>query len=350
MKDEKPVVLITGSSGLIGTAVTETLAPDFQIIGLHLKPSDKDELVDDFIKCDFTSEKSVNLALDTVRQRHGNRIASVIHLAAYYPFPAGRSEMYESLTVQGTLNLLKKLREFEIEQFIFSSTILVMKPAHEEGERLTESSLFEDEPWDYPRSKIKAVKLIRQERGNIKTVMLRFGEVYNEDTHAATLARQIAGICEKQFESHVYPGDASHGQAFVHLDDLSDCVRRVVERRRELPESEVFIVAEPELISYEELQNKIGKLIHGSEWTTVRIPKFVAKVSAWAQNLVAEDSTIKPWMIDLAGKNYPVAIGHAQDSLDWNPQKTLSDTLPEMIERLKQNPEVYSEQPSITGR
>jgi nucleoside-diphosphate-sugar epimerase len=295
-------------------------------------------MLDDFIKCDFTLDASVNAAFDAVKRRYGNHLASVIHLAGHYDLTGEPSEMYEKLTVQGTRRLLKKLREFEIEQFVFPSTVLVMKPAREEGERLTEISPFEDEPWDYPKSKIRAVKLIRQERGSVKTVILRIGGVYNEDTRAAPLARQIAGIYERQFESRVYPGDAAHGRSYVHLEDLADCVRRVVERRNELSETEVFIVAEPDLMSYEKLQNEIGRLIHGREWKTLRIPKFIAKAGAWAHNLVEEETAIKPWMIDLADNNYPVAIEHAREIVGWNPQKTLGTMLPEMIKRLKENP------------
>ena len=338
--NKKPIVLITGSSGLIGTAVVKNLSKDFETVGLDMTfPDEEKTKIGDFIECDLTSDDSVNLALDTVKQRHGMRIASVIHLAAYYDFAGEPSEMYEKLTVQGTRRLLKKLQEFETEQFVFSSTILVVEPTDEEGERLTEKSTLEDEPWDYPKSKIKTVKLIREERGNIKTVILRIGGVYNEDGHTVPIAQQIARIYEESFESYFFPGDASHGQAFVHLEDLVNCFRKVVEQRKELPETDVFLIAEPDLMSYEELQNEIGKLIHGEEWTTVWIPKFVAKAGAWAQeNVLGEETFIKPWMIDLADDNYPVSIKHARETLGWNPQNTLRETLPEMVGKLKENP------------
>ena len=126
----------------------------------------------------------------------------------------------------------------------------------------------------------------------------------------------------------------------MHLEDLVDCIRRVVERRKDLPETDVYIVAESDLMSYRELQDEIGKLIHGEEWTTLWIPKFAAKAGAWAQNLVADkdEQFIKPWMIDIADDNFPVSIGHAKESLGWNPQNTLRDTLPKMVGKLKENP------------
>lgn len=343
--NDKPIVLITGSSGLIGSALVDDLANDYEVVGIDAKPPDDDiTKIGDFIECDLTSDESVDLALDTLKQRYGERIASVIHLAAYYDFAGEPSEMYDKLTVEGTRRLLKKLQEFKTEQFIFSSTILVQEPS-EEGEVITERSPLEDEPWDYPRSKIETEKLIQDQRGDTKTVILRIGGVYDEDTHTVPIAQQISRIYEKQFESYFYPGDASHGQAFVHLGDLVDCIRRVIERRASLPETDVFIVAEPDLMSYQELQDEIGKLVHGEEWTTVWIPKFAAKAGAWAQNLVADedDQFIKPWMIDLADDNFPVSIKHAKDSLGWDPANTLRDTLPKMIGKLKQDPAQWYE-------
>lgn len=40
----------------------------------------------DGIECDVTQDESVTRALATVRQRYSNRLASVIHLTAYYDF------------------------------------------------------------------------------------------------------------------------------------------------------------------------------------------------------------------------------------------------------------------------
>src|SRR5687768_15040855 len=240
-KFEKPIVLVTGSAGLIGTRVLTALSANFEVVGLDLKRPEK--IVDgtDFIECDLTKDESVVQALDTLRDHHGVHLASVIHLAAYYDFSGKPSDMYRKLTVEGTFRLLKKLREFQTEQFIFSSSLLVMEPADEEDEKITEFSPLEDEPWDYPRSKIEAEKLIRQERGEIPTVILRIAGVYDKDCHSIPIAQHISRIYEKKLESYFFPGDSSHGQAFIHLEDLVTCLQKVVELRHEL-KNEIFLI------------------------------------------------------------------------------------------------------------
>jgi hypothetical protein len=94
-------------------------------------------------------------------------------------------------------------------------------------------------------------------------------------------------------------------------------------------------------MSYEALQDSIGELIHGREWPTIRVPKALAKAGAWAQEKLQgeEDTFIKPWMIDRADDDYPVSMDHAREKLGWNPARRLRETLPAMVERMKENPE-----------
>jgi nucleoside-diphosphate-sugar epimerase len=163
--------------------------------------------------------------------------------------------------------------------------------------------------------------------------------VYDEDCHSIPIANQISRIFERSLESFVFPGDTSTGQAFIHLDDLVDLYARVIERRRELDPTEVFLIAEPDVMSYDELQDAIGEELYGRDWPTIRIPKIVAKAGAIVKDkLSGGDEFIKPWMIDMADHHYPVSIEKARRKLGWEPKRRLRDTLPEMIRRLKQDP------------
>jgi nucleoside-diphosphate-sugar epimerase len=337
-RGEKPIMLVTGISGLIGTRIIDAFSGDYRTVGLDVKRPETQTAEVDWIKCDLTEDASTRQALAEVREKHGERLASVIHLAAYYDFSGKPSPLYQTLTVEGTRRLLRELRKFQAEQFVFSSSLLVMKPA-EAGEIITEASPTEAE-WDYPGSKLEAEKAIEQERGAIPSVILRIAGVYDEDCHSIPIAQHIRRIYEKQFESYFFPGDPEHGQPFVHLDDLIDCLRRVVERRHTLGQRELLLIAEPEVVSYGDLQERLGELIHGEEWPTIRIPKTVAKAGAWAKEKLAGDegTFIKPWMVDVADAHYPVTIERARQRLDWAPKHHLRRTLDEMIRRLKRDP------------
>lgn len=340
-KLQKPLVVVTGSSGLIGSRLIEALWEDHYVIGLDVKPPNEQVSESEWIECDMTDDTSVGSALRQVRERHGGRIHSVVHLAAYYDFSGEPSTLYQELTVDGTRRLLHELRKFEVvEQFVFSSSLLVMKSA-DEDHPIKESSLVEG-GWDYPQSKLAAEKVIQEERNSIPAVILRMAGVYDEDCHSIPIAQQISRIYTKQLEGYLFPGDKTHGQSFVHLDDLMHCFRCTIQRREALAPFEVFLIGEEDVMSYEELQNALGMLIHGKEWPTIRIPKVMAKAGAWVKGKIAADDDgapfIKPWMISLADQNYPVNIHRARELLGWQPRHTLRNTLPEMIARLKRDP------------
>lgn len=72
----------------------------------------------------------------------------------------------------------------------------------------------------------------------------------------------------------------------------------------------------------------------------IRIPKFLAKAGAWVQNLFGK-AFIKPWMVDLADDHLDIDSSKAQQILGWKPQHSLRQTLPEMIARLKADPEKF---------
>jgi nucleoside-diphosphate-sugar epimerase len=340
MATAQQLVLVTGSAGYLGTALVGALARSYRVVGLDLKAPRRVAPETDFIACDLTKDDSVSSALSAIRQRHGGDVTSCVHLAAHYDFSGEASPLYRDLTIEGTRRLLRGLQDFTVEQFVFSSTHIVMKPS-EHGEVITESSPVEP-AWDYPRSKLEAETIVRAERGRIPAVILRLAGVYDEDTHVVPIAQQMSRIYEKQLESFLFPGDARHGQAYVHLDDAVSCIAKTIEQRHRLGPYEVFLVAEPDVMSYAELQEQLGEGIHGAEWPTIRIPKVVAKAGAWAQEKLGagkDETFIRPWMIDLADDHYPVAIDRALEKLGWQATHRLRRTLPEMVSRLKRDPD-----------
>jgi nucleoside-diphosphate-sugar epimerase len=340
MPAEQERILVTGSSGLIGFAVVERLEHlGYEVIGFDREGPPHPPESADCIQVDIGSDVSVLEGLRKVKTNHGDRLASVIHLAAYYDFSGEPSDQYDEITVRGTERLLRGLQDFQVEQFIFSSTMLVQKPT-KPGVKIDEDSPI-DANWDYPESKIKTEKLIREHHGNIPYVLLRIAGIYDEKCHSIPIANQIQRIFERQITSRVYPGELTHGQAFLHLNDLIRGIELLIEKRRAIPNELVLLMAEAEVMSYDELQRALGWLIHREEWDTHEIPKVLAKSGAWLQdNLpLVDEPFIKPWMIDLADEHYEVDISRARKLLGWRPQHSLRETLPEMIEGLREDPQ-----------
>ena len=95
------------------------------------------------IRVDLTSDRSVPEAFHSI----GARIASVIHLAAYYDLSGEPDPKYKAV-------LLRGLREgCAVEQFVLASTMLVHAPT-EPGRPISEDWPLEPK-WPYPQSKVE---------------------------------------------------------------------------------------------------------------------------------------------------------------------------------------------------
>lgn len=337
----KEVVIVTGSSGLIGAPIVEHLAKQFRVIGFDKESSLSHPLpMAECISVDLTDDKSVHEAFERVRLGYGEKIASVIHLAAYYDFSGKPSPLYDELTVRGTGRMLHELQDFQVGQFVFSSSMLVYEP-NQPSERMKEDWPLKPK-WAYPKSKVETEKLIHQKHGKIPVVILRIAGVYDDKCHSIPIAHQIQRIYQRKLLGHLFPGDVAHGQSFIHLDDLLDALVKVVGKRNDLPEETTILLGEAETLSYQELQDSFGQLIYGKNWKTKEIPKIIAKVGAWLENLIpGVNPFIKPWMIDLADDNYTLDISHAQKLIDWQPEHSLRETLPKMTAFLKHDPAAW---------
>jgi nucleoside-diphosphate-sugar epimerase len=338
----KPVVLITGSGGRLGKAIAAGLADRYTVVGFERDCTG----LSDCIEADITSPESLQQACAALRTRVGTRLASVLHLAAFYDFSGEPNPLYRSVNIEGTRNLLHAMKGFEVEQLVYASTMLVHAPT-EPGQPIREDSPLRPS-WPYPQSKLETEQLLAAERGKIPVLTLRIAGVYTDDCELPGLAAQIQRIFERQQLSRVFPGDAAHGQACVHIDDVVQAFRAAVDRRAQLPEHTEVLIGEPVAESYEALQNLIGRLAHGEPWSTRQIPKSVAATGAWLQDKLEDvipdaidrgvEPFVKPFMVQLADEHYELDTTRAEQLLGWRARHSLRHSLPAIVGQLREDP------------
>ena len=342
---DKPIVLITGAAGNIGRSLASALADAYTVIGLD-KPGEEADFP--LFEIDLTKEESIAATFARFRKKYGSRIASVIHLIAFFDFSGEDNPLYETVNVEGTRRLLRALQDFEVEQFVYSGTMLVHAPGTP-GVPINEDQPIEP-GWAYPKSKAAAEEAIRVEHGGIPYVLLHLAGLYDEKTSVPTLANQIARIYERDVQSYVYSGSTSVGQSTLHRDDMLDAFRRTVDGRKKIPSGMVVLIGEQDAMGYGTLQDELGYLIHGAEdWPTLRVPKTAAAVGAWAQDKIeplvpdsldqGERPFVKPFMVRMADDHYELDISRAREMLGWEPRHRLKHELPAMIAALKKDPE-----------
>ena len=350
----KPIVLITGAAGNIGTSLAQLLSHDYEVVGLD-RPGTKADFP--LIEADLSKDESVEMGIGEFRRRFGERLASVVHLAAFFDFSGEESPLYEEINVEGTRRLLRALQPLAVEQLVYSGTMLVHRPG-EPGEKIDEDQPVEPK-WAYPKSKAAAEDVIRQEHGGIPYVLLHLAGLYDDETAVPTLAHQISRIYERDFQSHLYPGSPRAGQSMVHRDDMLDAFRRAIDRRKEIPSGTVILIGEEEAPGYEALQDEIGYLIHGSDdWPTLRVPKPAASAGAWVQEKLepvvpdaidqGEEPFVKPFMVRMADDHYELDTSRARELLGWEPKHRIKDSLPSIVAALKRDPKAWYEKNGLT--
>lgn len=344
MNQKNAPIIITGSSGRIGDSASELLSREYPIIALDVIPPKLKRENVYFYRVDLSSDENMHQVFGQIKQQWGTKISSVLHLAAYYNFSGGHWDQYEQITIGGTRRMLTELKSFQVEQFIFSSTMLVYAPC-EPGEKINEQSVVFPK-WEYPKSKVITEDLIHKMRGPIHSVILRIAGVYDDHCHSIPISEQVQRIYEKQLESHFFPGNLTHGASYIHMDDLVKVIQVVIEKRRGLPEEALFVIGEPKTLSYQQMQNTIGQILYAKPWKTIRVPKWFAKLGAWVQNTLPffKKSFIKPWMIDLADDHYELDVSLAIKMLGWMPAKNLESTLIKMLQDLKTDPKKWYEE------
>lgn len=342
--DTKPIILLTGAAGGIGTALVKALQDAYHVIGLDLEGT---EAACELFPVDLSSPESVALALQDIAGSHGRKIASVIHLAAYFDFTGQEHPLYEKVNVQGTRNLLDALQEFEVSQFVYSGTMLVHRPG-EPGLPITENAAVQPK-WAYPQSKARAEQAIRECHGEIPYVLLHLAGLYDDTSAVPTLSHQIARIYERDPKAHAYSGSLETGQSFIHQQDMVDAFVRTVDRRADLPADVTILIGEEEAVPYGELQALIGKAIHGEDdWETFTLPKPVAAAGAWLEErsepVVPDDFDqgekpfIRPFMVEMADDHYELDISLARRLLDWTPRHDIREGILNLVENLKKDP------------
>lgn len=337
--EKREIVLITGSSGFIGSSLAESLSQTFHVIGLDQhEPRNKIPGVS-YHNVNITSDEDIAKVLEEIKEAHGSCLHSVIHLVAYYSFSGEEDQRYQNITIDGSKSLLKHLNEsFQVEQFIFSSSLLVYR-AVEIGEKITDEAPL-DPGWPYPQSKVEAEKVLQEEQGPTPVVNLRIAGVYDDDCHSPTISNQIVRIYEGWLTSVPFPGDPNKGQSFLHLSDLNQGIQHLIRNRKQLGHFETLVLGEEQVVSYREMQAEIGKLLHLRPWPVIKVPKFIARSGARIMEHMPlmREPFIKPWMISFADEHYDVDITKFKKISNWRPQQNLKSSLPKMIDKLKLDP------------
>ena len=229
-------MLVTGSSGSVGSAIAERLSREGPVIGLDLRPGPETTLIGDIADPDLV-------------RRVLRGVTAVVHTAALHVphLATATDDEFRGVNVDATRTLIECAAAAGVSRFVFTSTTSVYGCSDRPGPPATWAD--EDlppQPGDvYDRTKLQAEALCRERAdGRLSCVILRMSRCFPEPAHMMAFYRMYRGVDREDVAEAHYraivapiPGSAtvnvSAASPFRREDlaELWDDPWRVIDRR-----------------------------------------------------------------------------------------------------------------------
>jgi UDP-glucose 4-epimerase len=304
IKEDKPVVLVTGASGFVGQHLTPTLADEGWIVRRAVRRSSQSD--DEVLIQSIGPRNDWQAALAGVH--------AVVHLAArvHRRDEKDAAQLYRDINTEGTLHLARCAAQAGVRQFIFLSTVLVHGRSNDgrrlfrETDRLTPRGL-------YGLSKAAAEAGLKAlvQHNDMRVTVIRPPLVYGAGAKGnfALLARAVRAGIPLPFAT------IDNRRAFLSVQNLNSFISHCLCHPG--GQFEVFLVADQEQVSTPEFIARLAKAADvRSRLFPMPVPLLSAllKISGRAE---ANDSLVGSLKLDLSKLN----------STGWQPPVTLNDGL-----------------------
>ncbi len=342
----KPIVVITGASGFLGSAVCIDLAKDFIVIALdHREPSAllrkaADEAIWHIL--DIADIQSISEVFAKTRIDFG-QIDFVIHFAAYYDFDNEWVAEYQRTNVKGMANVLEASKNEGVRRIIFASSIGAMEPPAS-GSFLTEESPT-SEFTPYAKSKSLGEKLLQEAQPQVPFIILRIAGVFSDWCELPPLYGLFKLWTSVFPLSSIIPGRGESGIPYIHINDLVILVRKCIILNPELGPSNIFLASPEGAVLHHQLFTVIRSAAGYSAslrpiYITPKVAKFGARLRSALGKLTGNKPVERPWMLDFVDKPWTIDASKTKSILDWDctPELSILNKIPDIHSNLTKDP------------
>jgi len=261
----KKNILITGSSGFVGSFLKKKLTKNNFVIGL------------DFIKDEYKNKNykffKVDINNDLTSKLNKFKIDTVIHLAAVSKdklFKEDIKNSYEN-NIISTLNIIKFVQIKNISNFIFASSEWVYGD-HNKNKLLNENTYIN-------RSKVKSgygiSKLICEDliinsfNSNLikNYVILRFGIIYGPRPQPASVVEGLIKEILKD-DKIIINGSAKTSRKFIYINDLVAGITKAIDLKKPV----ILNLGHTDLVSIKQIIKIINNNFRFNKKYTVQNP------------------------------------------------------------------------------
>jgi nucleoside-diphosphate-sugar epimerase len=275
--------LVTGSTGLVGSALVEQLlARGHEVRAMARKTSDLSHLKTTKAEIVFGDVTDYGTLPPIVKG-----IDIVFHAAAKVTPGWGDWKEFEEVTVEGTRHMLKASAEAGVKRFLQVSSQLVYGDASQKSDvpadESTPLAAFKSSTTYYDYSKMLAEQACWEyhQQGRIPVSMIRIGSAYGPRD------RLLADRVYKQtsFPILFWPGDANPRYSIVYVSDIAELAILAATSDRAV--GQVYNVAGPEPVRLKDFAEAMIRA-RGEKKLHANMPYAVAWVWCWIMESVAK--------------------------------------------------------------
>jgi len=319
-------VVITGSSGYLGSALCADLARDHLIVGIDRRrpsPALRKSAPRAFWEnIDISGAEAISSAFQRIAHSCGG-IDFVIHVAVYYHYGRGWRQEYDLHNIQGTRHVIEAACRAGAGRFIFAASIAALQPPPP-GEALTEDA-GDMAGFPYCRSKAAGERLCAERLDELPAVVMRIGGVFSDWCELPPLYSLIRLWSHRGPVGRCIPGRGLTGFPYIHRDELVRFVRRVIERNDALGRHVVLFASEDGCTCHEALFSPIRRLSGRSvSASPIHVPPVLSALFLYLKlvtnGLLLRPTYEQPWMLTYADRPLRVDTSRTRQKLDWRPR------------------------------
>ncbi len=326
---EKERILITGSSGFIGSfIVEEALSRDMEVWAAVRKSSSLQYLQDSRIHLlylDMSSEEEVIKAL------RDKSFDYVVHAAG--ATKALTTEQFYAVNTQGTINLISALQALQmpVRRLVFISSLSVYGPAREQQPYTEIKDTDTPVPnTAYAKSKLKAEEWVRA-HCTIPFVILRPTGVYGPREKDYML---MADSISKGID--IAAGFTRQDITFVFVKDVVQAVFLALTAEAAI--GKAYFLSDDVVYTSRDFSDLIKEELHKRFLIRLTLPLWVLRTACWLSDLMmhitGKLSTLNNDHYNiLCQRNWRCDITPAKQDLGYDPQWKLKEGVKEMLKK-----------------
>lgn len=320
--DSRKTLLLTGSSGFLGSALAIALAKDYRVVAVDQRepgpalrwatPGVR------FERADIGDQSAVQRVFRDTLKDFGT-LDFVVHFAAFYHFDLNRRPEYLHTNVEGTRHVVAAAADAGAKRLIFASSIgaLALPPA---GAAVDEKSPIGSViPYGWSKGEGEAIVTAAADR--LPAAIVRIGAVFSDWCELPLLWSLMKRWGGQGLASRVMPGRGATAFPFIHRDDLARLVMKTLQRSDGLPKLETLLASQHGAVTHQEIFDKLQELT-GHRQQAIHMPVPLARLGVRALRaasaIAGETPYERPWMLDYVDQALCADTTHTRKALDWD--------------------------------